>query len=118
VSYVTADLLAPQAEWSGGFDFVLEIYTLQVLPAAMRSAAIARLGELVAPGGALLVIARGRDEDESAGEQVPWKLARSEFQPLIDVGLVESSFNNFFDNEDPPVRRFRAVYTRPPTPSR
>ena len=33
VEYVTADLLAPPPSWAGGFDLVVEVFTLQVLPA-------------------------------------------------------------------------------------
>ena len=36
VAYVVADVLDPPSAWQGGFDFVLEAYTLQVLPADVR----------------------------------------------------------------------------------
>ena len=29
-----------------------------------------------------------------------------------ECGLIEKSFEDFVDDEDPPVRRFRAVYER------
>jgi hypothetical protein len=46
-------LLDPPAGWRGGFDLVLESLTVQSLPRQLRPAAIARVRELVAPGGTL-----------------------------------------------------------------
>jgi SAM-dependent methyltransferase len=59
VLYVEADLLQPPTQWVRAFDFVLESYTLQVLPLALRQEAIHRLADFVAPGGTLLLITRG-----------------------------------------------------------
>lgn len=36
VEYVVADVFDPPSNWQGSFDFVLEAYTLQVLPAEVR----------------------------------------------------------------------------------
>ena len=44
VTYAVGDLLAPPPDWRHAFDFVLEVYTLQVLPRELREQAIARLG--------------------------------------------------------------------------
>ena len=114
VSYVVADLLAPPAAWRGAFDFVLESYTLQALPAPPRRAALAKLADFVAPGGTLLVICRGRDPADPEGA-LPWPLTRADLQPLVgERGLVEASFEDYLDDsEQPPVRRFRCVYRRP-----
>jgi SAM-dependent methyltransferase len=77
VEYVVADLLTPAAGWQGAFDFVLEAYTLQVLPPNERAVAVGRIAELVAPGGTLLVLARGREPDDDPGH-MPWPLVRSD----------------------------------------
>lgn len=112
VQYQVADLLAPPVEWTGRFGFVFEAYTLQVLPGAWREKAIEQLGKLVARGGRLLVIARGRDDDEPRGE-LPWPLTRRELAPLEDLGLREVSFDDHWDEEKESVRRFRWVWERP-----
>jgi SAM-dependent methyltransferase len=114
VRYETADLLNPPAAWSGAFDFVFEAYTLQVLhTAAMRSQAISRLAAFPSTGGTLLVICRGRDATDSEG-QMPWPLMRDELAALEQCGLVQIEFEDFWDqHEAPPVRRFRARYSRP-----
>lgn len=112
VRYQAADLLKPPTCWGGAFDLVLESYTLQSLPLTLRAAAIRQLAAFVAPAGTLIVIARGRDDEEPARE-LPWLLAPSEFGPLQSLGLRQVEFEDYLDDEDPPVRRFRAVYRKP-----
>ncbi len=112
VHYVAHDLLVPRAEWELGFAFVVESYTLQVLPAEVRAAAIPTVARYVAPGGDLLVIARGREPSDPPGT-MPWPLLRSELDGFTKAGLEERSFEDFFDEETPPVRRFRVCYRRP-----
>jgi hypothetical protein len=112
VEYVAADLLAPPAAWSRHFDFIFEANTFQALPRELRRTAIEKSAELVRPGGLLLVIARGREETDPEGG-VPWPLTSDDLAALTRLGLSEESFEDFYDSEEPPVRRFRAVYRRP-----
>jgi hypothetical protein len=91
--------------------FVFEANTLQALPSELRAVAITKVPDFVAPGGHLLVIARGREPFEPEGE-APWPLIRAEFSALPRAGLTEISFEDFLDQETPPVRRFRALYKR------
>lgn len=112
VDYQVADLLTLPTAWRGGFDFVFEAYTLQVLPAELRTAACHGLSDCVASGGILLVIARGRDATQQPGH-MPWPLLRDDLAALDDGPLELASFEDYFDREDPPVRRFRAEYVRP-----
>ena len=111
VAYVVADLLQPPDAWRGAFDFVFEAYTLQVLPPQVRKQAMQNLAACIAPGGTLLVIARGREPHEPEGD-MPWPLMRAELSTLERVGLTCESFEDYLDAEDPPVRRFRATYRR------
>lgn len=112
VRYVTADLLEPPPEWRLAFDFVLEIYTLQALPADLRPRGIARLAEFVAPGGTLLVICRARNAGEPA-EGPPWPLVREELNAFGVAGLGPASFDDVADPDDPAIRRFVAAFERP-----
>lgn len=109
VDYRVADLLQLPAELDGAFDLVIECYTLQVLPAQVRAAAVASLRRTLAPGGTLLVVARGREADEPEG-QMPWPLTRAEVEGIGSGALHLVSFEDFLDDEDPPVRRLRAVF--------
>ena len=109
VRYAVADLLRPPEEWRGGFGFVLEAYTLQVLPLAMRPEAIRSVASFVAPGGELLVIARARDDGEDAGE-LPWPLSRADLAGAEAAGLAPERIEDYLDDEEPPVRRFRASF--------
>ena len=66
VDYLAADLFTPPPEWRGAFDLVHELYTLQALPDTLLPDATRALASFVAPGGALLVIARARDEEQES----------------------------------------------------
>jgi SAM-dependent methyltransferase len=112
VKFGVADLLHPPAEWQRAFDFVFEANTVQALPVTLRAQAIHKIASFVRPGGMLLAIVRGREENEPADE-LPWPLTRAEMNEFVRAGLTEESFEEYFDNEDPPARRFRVLYTRP-----
>ena len=109
VRYVVADLLEPPEAWHAAFDLVIEIYTLQVLPPGPRGRAAEQLAQLLAPSGRLLVIARARALDESAGE-MPWPLTRDELHQFSALGLREVSIREFVERAAPPVRRFLAEF--------
>ncbi len=111
VSYVVADLFSIPAEWRARFDLVLESYTLQVLPPYLRQKAVEHIASLLSADGILLVIARAKNPDE-AGGTMAWPLSREDTLLFETKGLENISFEEFMDREDPPVRRFRAVYRR------
>jgi len=112
VEYVMADLFDPPPAWLRSFDFVLEIYTVQSLPAELRPKAIEAISRFVAPGGLLLAIARGREEGDPEGQGPPWPLTREELGGFLRAGLKEESFEDYAEPEPPWVRRFRALYGR------
>lgn len=115
VEYTTADLLSPPQSWAGIFDLVVEAYTLQVLTGTARRTAFTRTADMVAPGGRLLVIARARDEHDDPGK-MPWPLTRAEIESFREYGLSEQSIVDFYDEQDQgPVRRWRAWFTAPDT---
>jgi SAM-dependent methyltransferase len=110
VDYKIQDLFKAPKSWDKGFDFVLESYTLQVLPPNLRPNAIKKIAGFVAPLGFLLVIARAREESDDPG-QMPWPLVQEEFKAFEKCGLTRVSFEDYMDRyEDPPVRRYRVVY--------
>jgi len=111
VDYRVADGFRLGAEFEAAFDLVIECYTLQVLPADVRAVAAAAIRRTVAPGGTLLIVARGREPDEPEG-QMPWPLTRAEVEAIAGGGLRLTSFEDFVDREDPPVGRFRAAFRR------
>ena len=86
VDYRVGDLLDLPAEWLGAFDLVIEVYTVQALPASLRARATAAVASLVAPGGTLLVIAVA----DTTGEGVngpPWPLTRSDVEAFAAHGF-------------------------------
>jgi SAM-dependent methyltransferase len=112
VHYRVADLFASPPEWRQAFDFVFEANTVQALPHQLRSRAISSIASFVRPSGHLLALVRGREPDEPQGE-LPWPLTRAEMDEFLHAGLQEQFFEDFLDQEDPPTRRFRALYIRP-----
>jgi SAM-dependent methyltransferase len=111
VHYVIADLFTAPQNWRGAFDFVLESYTLQVLPIGLRQKALAEIAGFVRPGGTLLVIARGREHTDPEGK-MPWPLTSEDLNGFKSFDLTETAFEDYMDKEEPSVRRFRVVYTR------
>lgn len=112
VEYRAADLLAAPEEWRQAFDFVFEANTVQALPHGLRAQAIRSIAGFVRPGGKLLAVVRGREPHEPVGE-LPWPLTREEMQEFVHAGLQEERFEEYLDAEDPPTRRYRALYRRP-----
>lgn len=111
VDYQVADLFNLPADWRGRFDFVLERYTLQALPEAVRAKGPPAIASVLAPGGKALVICRLRDATEPATGP-PWPLTRDELALFLAAGLERESLADVYDDEDPPVRRAVAVYRK------
>jgi len=99
LDFIAADLFAPPAEWIGAFDLVHECYTLQALPDAPRAEARRQIARFVRPGGALLVIARARDNaGPIAGP--PWPLSRDDIMQLATQGLRGEAIERLPDPTD------------------
>lgn len=90
VDYTVADLLDPPAEWHRAFDLVVESLTVQSMPPAVRDRATVHIGQFVAPGGTLLVIANAYDEDNTY-EPPPWPLTRAQVEAFGVDGLEPTS---------------------------
>jgi SAM-dependent methyltransferase len=112
VRYQAADLLSPPPAWRDAFDLVVESLTLQALPDPPRSDAIARLGDLVAPHGTLIAIARAREPGQTV-QGPPWALTRAEIDALADGGLEPVRIEDIYDPQMPWPRRWRAEFRRP-----
>jgi len=111
VDYHAADLFAPPSEWTRAFDFVFEAYTLQALAPDIRRKATSMVPRFVAPGGTLLVVARGADARATLEQGPPWPLAKPEVELVAIDGertLTLTSWEDFIDAEG--ERRFRATF--------
>jgi SAM-dependent methyltransferase len=113
IQFEVADLFEPFRGWLGAFEFVLEIYTIQPLPIEMRPQVIDAIGAFVAPGGELVVVTHGRDDDE-VPDQLPWPLSPRDLSRFEQNGLSQTDFEEIFEEEDDiPVRRFVVAYRAP-----
>jgi SAM-dependent methyltransferase len=114
VRYEVADLLDLPAGWSGAFDLVIEIYTVQPLYGEVRARALAALSGPVAPGGTLLVIAWATDDDnpERDPAMMPWPLTRAELD--VAAGPLRARRIEQFRGRVPALPRWRAEFVRDP----
>ncbi len=96
VDYVVADLFDQPAAWSGAFDLVIELRTVQSLPLNLRDEALAAVADPVAPGGTLLLVAWGRPDGTETGGP-PWPVSRGELAFLERTGLEEAAFDQLDD---------------------
>lgn len=111
VAYRVADLFDLPKQWLGVFDFVFECYTIQALPRSVRGDVINKVASVVAPNGLLLVICRGWRDDQTE-DSLPWALKKEELEQFKLLGFSETSFEEFWDHEDPTRYRFRILYEK------
>jgi SAM-dependent methyltransferase len=112
ITFEAMDLFEPFRGWLGAFDFVLEVYTIQPLPIDIRPQVIDSIAAFPKPGGELVVVTRGREDDEET-DQLPWPLSRKDLKRFEENGLVKEHFEIQDGDEEDPMRRFVAVYRRP-----
>jgi hypothetical protein len=111
VDYQVADACDLPKSWLGTFDFVFEAYTLQVLPMDLRKRACDQIAGCLGLAGQLLVVARARESHEPEGN-MPWPLTRVDLSEFEKKGLKLVRLEDYLDEEESPVRRFRALYSR------
>ena len=111
IQFEVADLFEPFRGWLGAFDFVLEIYTIQPLPMEMRERVIDAIAAFVADDGELVIVTRGREDDEEPVE-LPWPLSRRDLSRFETHGMKQTDFRIFDGDEDPPVPRWVVQYKK------
>ncbi|HBE82027.1 MAG TPA: SAM-dependent methyltransferase [Blastocatellia bacterium] len=111
IQFEVMDVFEPFREWLGNFDFVLEVYTIQPLPLEMRARTIDSIAAFVAPFGELVVVTRGREDDEEPNE-LPWPMSRAELGRFADNGLRQISFDVMPGDDETPEQRFIVAYRR------
>ena len=111
ITFLVADLFDPPKEWYQAFDFVLEIYTIQPLPLEMRPKVIDAIANFVKLDGRLVVITRGREDDEEPVE-LPWPLSRLDLSRFETNGLRQIDFQIRTGDEDVPAERLVVEYVR------
>lgn len=111
IRFVVADLFDPPKEWYQAFEFVLEVYTIQALPMKMRTKVIDAISNFVKIDGTLLVVTRGREDDEEPVE-LPWPLSRKDLSRFEENAFVQTGFEIMYGDEDEPAPRFVVEYRK------
>ncbi len=110
IQFETTDLFQPFPGWLAAFDFVLEVYTIQPLPLEIRPKVIDAIAAFVAINGELVVVTRGREDDEEPVE-LPWALSRKDLSRFSENGLTQTQFiENPAEDDEPP--RFVVAYEK------
>jgi SAM-dependent methyltransferase len=109
IEFYAADLFDSPKAWNNAFDFVLEVYTIQPLPLEIRPKVIDEIAKFVKTGGKLLVVTRGREDDEVPLE-LPWALSKQDLSRFAEHGLRENKFVEMLGDEEDAERRFVVEY--------
>ena len=111
IKFEVADIFDLPDHWRGRFDLVHETYNLQAMPNHVAPA-IDAIASLVAPGGTLLVMTRGRHDDEQI-EGPPRPLTKKQLQGFEAAGLECRKFEEFYSEAERPTFHYLAEYVRP-----
>jgi rhodanese-related sulfurtransferase/protein-L-isoaspartate O-methyltransferase len=111
IKFVIADLFNTPKDWYMAFEFVLEVYTIQPLPLEMRPQTIDAIANFVALPGKLVVVTRGREDDEEPRE-LPWALSREDLSRFETNRLKQTHFEEMLGDEEGPIKRFVVEYER------
>lgn len=111
IKFFAADLFDPPKEWYQAFEYVLEVYTIQPLPLEIRPQAIDAIANFVEMRGKMLIVTRGRENDEVPPE-LPWALSKEDLSRFEENHLTQTDFREMIGDEEPPIRRFVVEYVR------
>jgi SAM-dependent methyltransferase len=108
--FIVADLFDLPSRMLRRFDLVIEAYTIESVPASMRPGAARAVASLSRPHGLILAVCCGRDEQDA--DESGSSLCVSELSGLFaEAGMCcGRGVDDFMDDEDPPVRRLRALF--------
>lgn len=111
IEFFTEDLFDAPKEWKKAFEFVLEVYTIQALPLNLRETTIDAISNFVAQDGELVVVTRGRENDEVA-EKLPWALSYKDLSRFESNGLTQLNLTELPGDEEELIRRFVVEYKK------
>ena len=109
IRFEVADILHLPTKWHGRFDIVHETYNLQAMPTEYVEPAIHAIASLVAPGGRLLVMTRGRLDHEEV-LRPPRPLTLDQLKGFERAGLCQVKLEEFFSEGENPIRHYLAEY--------
>ena len=114
VDYRQADLFAVPPAWHRGFALVVDVYTVQALPRAVRSATTRAVADLIAPGGTSVSIMAALEPGGDPDKGPPWPLTRAEIDAFAE-SLDPVSVEKLYADRAGGRMFWRAVFRRPPS---
>jgi hypothetical protein len=69
------------------------------------------ISNFIAPNGKIVIVTRGREDDEVPPE-LPWALSRKDLAQFEKNGLTQTHFEEMWGDEEEPIRRFVMEYER------
>lgn len=115
VDWRVLDLFALPDDMRGAYGLVVEVRTVQSLPASRRDEAMHAIASLVGPGGyvvATLLLATS-DAASRTWEGPPWALAPSELATYAMAGLERVGLDHPGGQQHEPAMEVRLVLQRP-----
>lgn len=109
VRFQVGDVFDLPAAWRQAYDLVIEIFTVQALPIALRPRVTAAIASTVAPGGTLLVVQRTRPDGSTVDDGPPYPVSRSELDFFLADGLRLEQLEQIPDERG---SRWRAEFRR------
>ncbi len=112
IQFETCELFEPGRGWLGAFDFVLEVYTIQPPPLDIGPKVIDAIAAFVAEKGRLVVVTRGREDDEEPVE-LPRALSRHDPSRFERNDLPQIDFNEMPGEEEEPRDLLSSMFVTP-----
>ena len=95
--------------WEMMIPFTGDQKTYIAIAMEMRERVIDAIAAFVNDTGELVVVTRGREDDEEPVE-LPWPLSRKDLSRFETHGLEQTDFRIIDGDEDPPIPRFVVQY--------
>lgn len=115
VDWQVLDLFALPDQMRGAYGLVVEVRTVQSLPASRRDEAMLAIASLVGPGGYLVAttLLATSDTASRAWQGPPWALAPSELATYAMAGLERIGLDHPPARDDEAAMEVRLVMHRP-----
>jgi len=112
INFLVADLFSYPLNWFENYDLVYECNTIQILAGKYRILAREKISSLLNKGGKAVISCRSRLEGKQEND-IPKPLDKKEMNAFMyKDNLKELFFTDYYDNQEPAIWHFFAVYQK------